>query len=63
MININCSTKEEADKVIGVFDIFYSVLDNDISIPYEEISVTVNNEPYQEWDSFVDGLKLIENLQ
>ena len=63
MININCSTKEEADKVIGVFDIFYSVLDNDISIPYEKISVTVNNEPYQEWDSFVDGLKLIENLQ
>jgi hypothetical protein len=34
MITINCSTKDEADQVIGAFDIAYSVPEFDISFPY-----------------------------
>lgn len=63
MIDINCSTKDEADQVIGAFDIACSVPDFDISVPYDQISISVNGEPYEEWGSFVNGLKLIESLQ
>lgn len=61
MIWINCSNKDEADKVVGAFDIAISVPDNDF--PYENILVTVNGEPYEEWGSLVNGLTQIEELQ
>ena len=66
MITINCSTKDEADQVIGAFDIAIanSVLYPETSIPpYEEISVSVNDVPYDKWSTFVNGLKFIESLQ
>lgn len=63
MITINCSTKDEADQVIGAFDIAYSVPEFDISFPYEQISISVNDVPYKEWGTFVNGLKFIESLQ
>lgn len=63
MIQINCTTKEEADQVIGAFDILlYSVPEEAIPVPYEEISINVNGEPYEEWGSFVGGLKAIDSL-
>ena len=63
MIQINCTTKEEADQVIGAFDILlYSVPEEAIPVPYEEISINVKGEPYEEWGSFVDGLKAIDSL-
>ena len=63
MITINCSTKDEVDKVIGVFDTALSVPEFDMSIPYEQISINVNGVPYKEWGAFVNVLKLIESLQ
>ena len=63
MITINCTSTEEADQVIGAFDIVCSVPDKDIPIPYEKIFISVNDEPYAEWGSFVNGLRLIESLQ
>ena len=49
MIKINCESTYEADQVIGAFDIAIanSVLYPETSIPpYEEISVSVNDVPY-----------------
>lgn len=62
MITINCSTPEEADQVIGAFDIACSVPDEIYSVPYENISIDVNGEPYEEWGSFVNGLKLLDSI-
>lgn len=64
MIEINCSTKDEADQVIGAFDmLLYSVPDEVNPVPYNNISVNINGDPYEEWKTFVDGLNLIESLQ
>lgn len=58
MISVNCTNKEEADQVIEAFEILlYSVPEEVISDLYEDISINVNGEPYNEWASLVDGLK------
>lgn len=64
MIEINCSTKDEADQVIGAFDMLLSSVPDEVNpVPYNEISVNINGDPYEEWKTFVDVLNLIESLQ
>lgn len=62
MITINCSTKEEADKVIEAFDTASSVLDGKPNVPYSDIIMTVSGDYCDEWDKFVKGHEYLDSL-
>jgi len=62
MITINCSTNDEAEIIIEAIDLVLSVSDFEKSVSIDDISINVNDEPYDEWGSFVNGMNMINAL-
>ena len=62
MITINCSTNDEAEIVMEAIDLALSVSDFEKSVSIDDISINVNDEPYNEWGSFVNGMNMISAL-
>lgn len=51
MITINCSTNDEAEIVMEAIDLALLVSDFEKSVSIDDISINVNDEPYDEWGS------------
>lgn len=62
MITINCSTNDEAEIIMEAIDLSLSVSDFEKSVSIDDISINVNDEPYDEWGSFVNGMNMINAL-
>jgi hypothetical protein len=62
MITINCSTNDEAEIIMEAIDLALSVSDFEKSVSIDDISINVNDEPYDEWGSFVNGMNMINAL-
>ena len=62
MITINCSTNDEAEIIMEALDLSLSVSDFEKSVSIDDISINVNDEPYDEWGSFVNGMNMINAL-
>lgn len=62
MITINCSTNDEAEIIMEAIDLALSVSDFEKSVSIDDISINVNDEPYDKWGSFVNGMNMINAL-
>ena len=63
MIEINCSTTDEANAILEAFEIaLYAVPDECYPLTFNDISINVNNEPYSEWGSFIDNINALKGL-